>query len=91
MPGCKIQFSTQRREEGSAGVSPAALGDPPDAKTTNYFLKKTNPSVSIGIAPIDQLCNHKTNNRFAASAAVQLETGNFIQRTAFEARPLGRA
>ena len=27
------------------------------------------------------------NNRFAASAAVQLETGNFTQRTRFEARP----
>ena len=30
------------------------------------------------------------NNRFAASAAVLNETGNFMQRTAFEARP-GRA
>jgi hypothetical protein len=53
-------------------------------------LLKRGGSGSITSFPTERRCK-QNNNKFAASAAVQNETGNFIERTALEARPLGRA
>lgn len=60
-------------------------------KTSNLVLLKPCASASIQPFGKDDLCNHENNHKFAASAAVQNETGNFTHRTRNEARPLGRA